>query len=81
MQQIRSIDIQGAPVGPCDSWWPIMAKGKKVGRISSAAYSPDHKTNVAIGMVRMTHWDPETEITVETPDGPRSAIVRDKFWI
>ncbi len=81
VQQIRPIDIQGAPVGPCDSWWPIMAKGKKVGRISSAAYSPDHKTNVAIGMVRMTHWDPETEITVETPDGPRSAIVRDKFWI
>jgi dimethylsulfoniopropionate demethylase len=37
--------------------------------------------NVAIGMVRMTHWDAGTVLEVETPDGMRPATVQDKFWI
>ncbi|MDJ0638433.1 MAG: dimethylsulfoniopropionate demethylase [Paracoccaceae bacterium] len=80
VQQIRAVAIDGPPVPRCDRWWPITANGKRVGRISSAAWSPDFDTNVAVGMVRMTHWDPETEVTVETPDGPRSALVRAEFW-
>jgi dimethylsulfoniopropionate demethylase len=81
VQQVRAIEIKGDPVPACDRWWPIMVNGKKVGRVSSAAYSPDFKTNVAIGMVRMTHWDDDTEVVVETPQGPRPAVVREKFWI
>ena len=80
VQQIRAVAIDGPPVPRCDRWWPITANGKRVGRISSAAWSPDFDTNVAVGMVRMTHWDPETEVTVETPDGPRSALGRAEFW-
>ncbi len=80
-QQIRAIEISGDAVPVCDRWWPIMAKGKRVGRVSSAAYSPDFKTNVAIGMVKMTHWDHDTEVQVETPDGLRDAKVYEKFWI
>ncbi|MGR3515086.1 MAG: dimethylsulfoniopropionate demethylase [Paracoccaceae bacterium] len=80
VQQIRAISIDGPPVPTCDHWFPITAKGKRVGRISSAAWSPDHQTNVAIGMVRMTHWDDGTEVVVETPDGPRDAVVHEAFW-
>ena len=80
VKQIRALAIDGPAVPPCDRFWPLLAKNKIVGRVSSAAWSPDFKTNVAIGMVRMTHWDPDTELVVETPDGPRSAIVREKFW-
>ncbi|SMX40984.1 dimethylsulfoniopropionate demethylase [Maliponia aquimaris] len=81
VKQIRAIDIPGAPVPGCDRWWPLRAGDKTVGRVSSAAFSPDYDTNVAIGMVRMTHWDDGTELTVEAPDGPRPAFVREKFWI
>ena len=81
VQQIRPIEILGAPVPPCDHWWPIIGNGKKIGRVSSAAWSPDFGMNVAIGMVRMTHWDLGTQIEVETPDGMRQAVVREKFWI
>ncbi len=80
-QQVRAIDIQGDPVPPCDRVWGIEVNGKAVGQVTSAAYSPDFKTNVAIGMVRMTHWDENTQVQVRTPDGLRDAVVREKFWL
>lgn len=81
IQQIRPIEIDGGAVPPCTDWWPVLAKGKKVGRISSSAWSPDYKTNVSIGMIRMTHWDEGTSVQVDTPDGLRDATVQQKFWI
>lgn len=81
IQQIRSIAIDGPAVGGCDRWWPVLAGEKRVGWVSSAAWSPDFNTNVAIGMVRMTHWDADTSVHVQTPDGLREATVREKFWL
>lgn len=81
VKQIRAISVDGVPLPPCDRFWPLQAGGKTVGRISSAAWSPDFMTNVAIGMVRMTHWDPGTELTVQTPAGARLAMVNEKFWL
>ncbi|MEL6449929.1 MAG: dimethylsulfoniopropionate demethylase [Pseudomonadota bacterium] len=80
VQQIRPIAIHGDAVPPSDRPWPILGGGKRVGQITSAAWSPDFKTNVAIGMVRMTHWDPGTDLEVETPDGMRNATVQSAFW-
>lgn len=80
VRQIRPIEISGDPVPPCDQQWPIRANGKLVGKISSAAWSPDFGVNVCIGMVRMTHWDEGTEINIETPAGTRKGIVRETFW-
>lgn len=79
-QQIRAISIPGEKVPPCDRWWPLCAGERVVGRVSSAALSPDFGTNVAIGMVKMTHWDAGTNLTVDTPEGPREAEVQDAFW-
>ncbi|MBO6756912.1 MAG: dimethylsulfoniopropionate demethylase [Roseibium sp.] len=78
VRQIRSIAIDGDPVPPCTDLWPIFAGGRQVGTVSSAAYSPDYRTNVAIGMVRMTHWDNGTRVQVDTPHGIRAATVWDK---
>lgn len=80
VKQIRAIAIDGPPVPACDRWWTLMAGTKPVGRVSSAAWSPDCGTNVAIGMVRMTHWDDGTELTVQAPDGLRHATVHEAFW-
>lgn len=80
VKQIRAIAIEGDPVPPCDRFWPLRDNAKTVGRVSSAAWSPDHEVNVAIGMVMMTHWDPGTEMRVETPAGPRKATVQEAFW-
>src|SRR6056297_2539917 len=80
VQQIRAIAIDGPPVPVCDRFWPLLAGGTEVGRISSAAWSPDFDTNVAIGMVRMTHWDAGTELRITAPDGERRGVVQDGFW-
>ena len=81
VKQVRAINIEGDAVPTSDRYWPIMSDGKPVGVVSSAAWSPDFSTNVAIGMVRMTHWDDGTKVTVETPNGTRPATVYEKFWI
>ncbi len=81
VQQIRPISIQGDPVPPCDRPWPVYACGKRVGQVTSAAWSPDFETNVSIGMLRLSHWDAGTALEIETPDGMRSATVQETFWI
>ncbi len=80
VKQIRAISIDGGPVPVCDRYWPLLADGNVVGRVSSTAWSPDFDTNVAIGMVRMTHWDEGKQLIVEAPDGSRQATVQGKFW-
>jgi len=77
VRQIRSFSIDGDAVPPCTDLWPILADGEKVGTMSSAVWSPDFETNVAIGMIRMTHWKDGTKVEVETPDGLRTATVRE----
>ena len=80
VQQVRAIEIHGE-VPPCDRIWPLMDGDRQVGRITSAAWSPDFECGVAIGMVRMTHWDSGTDLDVVTPDGPRAVSVHETFWI
>ncbi|WP_170403220.1 dimethylsulfoniopropionate demethylase [Ruegeria arenilitoris] len=81
VQQIRPIAIEGDAVPHCDRPWPVYGGGKRVGQVTSATWSPDFQTNVSIGMLRLSHWDPGTQVEVETPSGMRTAIVQDKFWI
>jgi len=81
VQQIRPIAIEGDVVPPCDGPWPVYASGKRVGQVTSSAWSPDFETNVSIGMLRLSHWDAGTGVEVETPDSMRRATVQERFWI
>lgn len=81
VQQIRPIEIAGDAVPQNVRPWPVYASGKHVGQITSAAWSPDFSVNVAIGMLKLSHWDPGTEIEVETPDGMRPGVVQEAFWL
>jgi dimethylsulfoniopropionate demethylase len=81
VRQIRAIEIDADALPGCDRLWPLMAGDKIIGRVSSAAMSPDFKTGVAIGMVRMTHWDEGTRLQVDTPAGRLDATVKEQFWL
>ncbi len=81
VQQVRAIEIHGGAVPGCDRYWPLMDGNRQVGHVSSAAWSPDFATNVAIGMVRMTHWDEGVELDVVTPSGIQAATVHETFWL
>ena len=81
VKQIRPIAIEGNAVPGCDRPWPIMAGQSQVGQVTSAAWSTEFETNVAIGMVRMSHWEPFTDVDVVLPGGDvRSAVVYGVFW-
>ena len=81
VKQLRAIAIEGDKIPVCDRPWILTSKGKRVGQVTSAAWSPDFKTNVAVGMVRLTHWDEGSQVEVQLPDGPRTATVHENFWI
>jgi len=74
-QQIRGLRIDGGPVPTCHERWPIIAGDSPVGAVSSATWSPDCATNVAIGMVAREYWEAGTAVEVAAPDGIRPATV------
>lgn len=80
VQQIRALTIDGDAVPSCDRAWGLYSGDIRVGQVTSAAWSPDYQTNVAIGMVRMTHWDTGTQLKVATPEGDRDVTVQAGFW-
>ena len=79
-RQIRSISIDGPNVPVCDRPWPASVRGRHAGKITSAAWSPDFGTNVAIGMIEHEFWDEGTRLLIELPDGTRTATVRKEFY-
>lgn len=74
-QMIRGLKIGGARVLPCVYPWPIFAEHKRVGQVTSAAWSPDFQCNVAIGMIEAQWWNPGTAVEVEVSSGRRTAEV------
>lgn len=80
VKQIRALRIEG-DLPPCDREWALMDGQRQVGSVTSSAFSPDFEHNVAIGMVRMTHWDQGTDLDVITQSGVFPAIVHETFWI
>ena len=61
--------------------WKVLFEHKQVGLIASAAWSPDFRTNVAIGMFDRDDWDAGTVLNVDTGADIRLIEVQDKFWI
>ena len=49
--------------------------------MTSGAWSPDFKVNVAIGMVNKEFWNGEKALYANSPSGKRKVQVREKFWI
>ena len=79
---IRPITISGDDDLPHNAnGWKVLFEHKQVGLIASAAWSPDFRTNVAIGMIDRDHWDPGTVLNVDTGADIRLIEVQDKFWI
>lgn len=72
---IRGLSISGNAVPPCSAPWPVSRGDKKIGQVTSAAWSPDFKTNVAIGMIDRGHWDFGTAVVVNTPAGDCEAQI------
>ena len=71
--EIRSLAIAGDKLKPCDRIWKVYSIDKLVGKVTSAAWSPDFETNVAIGMINVREINNNNVLEVDTPDGIRVA--------
>lgn len=81
VRTIRPVEIEGSPIPLMTEAWRLVGPaGEGAGQATSAAWSPGFETNVSISMVNRDLWEPGTELTVEAPDRPRKARVREKFW-
>ena len=72
---IRGLTISGEAIPTLLDAWPIEAEGRKIGQVSSAAYSPHLGTNIAIAMIAQSHWRPGTAVEVSLPGEKRAATV------
>lgn len=76
-RQIRGLRIDGDGLPPTIDPWLAAAGEEDAGIVTSCAWSPRLKTNVAIGMIEEAFWDAGTAVVVATPNGPRAAEVVD----
>ena len=49
---------------PNTTFWPILSNGKKIGKITSAVYSPRLKKNIALAMAEINHSNIGLELEV-----------------
>ena len=75
-KKLVGLVVDGDPfIGGCASPWKVMSNIKICGKVSSAAYSPRLKINMAMATIDNGFNEIDTELTVETPWGLRSAKV------
>ncbi|WP_107497959.1 dimethylsulfoniopropionate demethylase [Thalassobius sp. I31.1] len=78
--RLCAVEIDGDPVPACDRHWAITRDGARLGQVTSATWSPDQNTNVAIGMVQADRFATGADVEVKTQDGTRKARLRAEFW-
>ncbi len=74
-RKIVGLRVDAVDLPACRERWAVLAEDRQVGRVSSAAMSPDFGCGLALAMVERTHWSPGTAVVVQTPDGPAAATV------
>jgi aminomethyltransferase len=67
----RGVEIAGPPIAFNATKWPVSAGGKRVGRITSAIYSPRLKKNIGYAMVPVQHAELGSKLVVAIPRGRR----------
>ena len=75
-KKLVGLIVDGDPfIGGCASPWRVMSNNQICGKVSSAAYSPRLKINMAMATIDNGNNEINSEVIVETPWGLRSAKV------
>ena len=64
--------------GPNTTFWPILKNNTKIGKVTSAVYSPRLKKNIALGMVSKDYSEINTEFSIEMNDTIVNSVVVSK---
>jgi glycine cleavage system aminomethyltransferase T len=79
-RKLIGVEIGGRPLGSYNDGsmidvFPVYSNGRRVGKVTSACYSPRLDKNIGYGMVPIEYTQLGTELEVETPGGRTSAVV------
>jgi aminomethyltransferase len=80
-RKLVGVEIDGPRIEFNMTKWPVVARGKEIGRVTSAIHSPRLKKNVGYAMVPVEFSDLGTGFEVIHPSGPRTATVVKKPFI
>ncbi|MDC1497180.1 glycine cleavage system protein T [Pelagibacteraceae bacterium] len=73
------LEIDCAPLkGPNTSFWPLNKDNKKIGKITSAVYSPRLKKNIALAIIENNHSEIGTKLQVNSDNGKFDCIIVEK---
>ena len=64
--------------GPNTTFWSILKDGKKIGKVTSAVYSPRLKKNIALAMVEINQSNIGNKFKVKTNDVEVNCVVVEK---
>ena len=64
--------------GPNTTFWPIYKDEKKIGKVSSAVYSPRLKKNIALGMIEINHSEIGNKLKVLVNNIKINAVIVEK---
>jgi aminomethyltransferase len=62
-------------------FFPVYSSGDRIGKVTSACYSPRLEKNIGYAMVPIEHAELGTELEVEVPSGKTSAVVVERPFI
>ena len=80
-RKLAGIELDGRPIEFNMTKWAVRVRGRQIGRVTSAIYSPRLKKNIGYAMVPIEYADVGTECEVLHPSGPRRATVVKKPFI
>ena len=75
-KKLVGIEIDGPPLDALNfTKWPVNHDGAKVGKVTSAIYSPRLSKNIGFAWVPIALAELDTKVEVETPGGAQTATV------
>ena len=79
-RRLVGIEIEGEAIQPNESFWTVTERGKKVGHVSRACWSPRLEKNIGFANLPHNLTETGTQINVDCPDGDRPAVVVQAPW-
>jgi len=75
-RKLVGIEIHGDPMsGPNTSFWPVYYQDNRIGKVTSAVYSPRLERNIAMAMIAIEHTDVGTRLELQLSSGTVNATV------
>jgi glycine cleavage system aminomethyltransferase T len=79
-RRLVGIEISGEPISHNEAFWHIVENDETTGHVSRCVWSPRLERNIGLANLPAEQTSIGTQLTVDCPDGPRSAEVVKTPW-